>query len=208
MALNESGEGAEQRPLAWGEGHVIRALRRAIPDHEALLCANSMPIRQLDTWWRGGGTRVTLLGNRGASGIDGYLSTLAGLSQGGLRCWGLTGDLSFCHDLSGLLLATRLDRPLLVLNNDGGHIFDYLPQRGLEGLERFWHTPQPLQIQSLAQMAGLTYVDADDDASLRRALSEIGAGPGIIEVRIDPEVSRQSHLELWARIAQARLLDW
>jgi 2-succinyl-5-enolpyruvyl-6-hydroxy-3-cyclohexene-1-carboxylate synthase len=206
-SLGESAEGSGQRPLVWCEGDAIRALRCAIPDQEALLCANSMPIRQLDTWWRGGGAQVALLGNRGASGIDGYLSTLAGLSQAGLRCWGLTGDLSFCHDLSGLLLAARLDRPLLVLNNNGGHIFDYLPQRGLEGLERFWHTPQPVQIQALAETAGIAHVRAEDGVSLGRALTELGGGPGVIEVRIDPEASRRSHLDLWARIAQARLLD-
>lgn len=202
-ALSDSADRPDSNGRAWGEGDVIRVLRERIPDREALFCANSMPIRQLDTWWRAGGARVALLGNRGASGIDGYLSTLAGLSHGGLRCWGLTGDLSLCHDLSGLLLAARLDRPLVVLNNDGGHIFDYLPQRGLADFERLWHTPQPVAPRSLAEMAGLQHWQVEDGPGLASALDAIGLGAGLIEVRIDPEVSRQTHLGLWARCAQA-----
>ncbi|MCF7995203.1 MAG: 2-succinyl-5-enolpyruvyl-6-hydroxy-3-cyclohexene-1-carboxylic-acid synthase [Chromatiaceae bacterium] len=185
------------RTLSWSEAQVIAALRAAIPDGEALFCANSMPIRQLDTWWRAGGSEVTLLGNRGASGIDGYLSTLAGINQAGLACWGLVGDLSLCHDLSGLLLATRLDRPLLVLNNGGGHIFDYLPQRGLADFERLWQTPQRVELSALAALAGLRHWRVEDAEGLDAALSEVGLTPGMIECVIDPEVSRQAHLAFW-----------
>ena len=184
----------------WSEAQVIQALRAAIPDGEALFCANSMPIRQLDTWWRAGGREVILLGNRGASGIDGYLSTLAGLNQAGLPCWGLTGDLSFCHDLSGLLLAARLDRPLLVLNNGGGHIFDYLPQRTLPDYERLWQTPQAVDLQTLAALGGLRHWRVEKRDALERALGEVGLGPGLIECRIDPEVSRRAHLAFWEQV--------
>ncbi len=189
--------------LPWSEAQVIQALRAAIPDDEALFCANSMPIRQLDTWWRAGGRRVILLGNRGASGIDGYLSTLAGVNQAGLPCWGLTGDLSFCHDLSGLLLAARLDRPLLVLNNGGGHIFDYLPQRGLPDYERLWQTPQAVELQALAALGGLRHWRVENRDALERALGAVGLGPGLIECRIDPEVSRRAHLAFWERVRRA-----
>lgn len=195
----ECGTGAP----ALTEGQVVRTLRRRIPAGEALLCANSMPIRQLDTWWRGGGAEVALLGNRGTSGIDGYLSTLAGLCAAGLPCWGLTGDLSFCHDLSGLLLAARLDRPLLVLNNGGGHIFDYLPQRELPEFARLWQTPQPVALGALAALAGLQHRQVADLAGLEQALAELGLGPGMIEVRIDPAHSRRAHLALWQRLARA-----
>lgn len=202
VSADQAGAGrAEQLPtLPWSEPRVIAALRAAIPDGEALFCANSMPIRQLDSWWRAGGAQVTLLGNRGASGIDGYLSTLAGIHQAGLPCWGLVGDLSLCHDLSGLLLADRLDRPLLVLNNGGGHIFDYLPQRGLADFERLWQTPQPIDLSALAALAGLRHWRVEDVAGLEAALSEVGLRPGMIECVIDPEVSRQAHLAFWEQV--------
>ncbi|WP_462322898.1 hypothetical protein, partial [Halochromatium sp.] len=191
--------GSSQSP-SWSEPQIIATLKAAIPDGEALFCANSMPIRQLDTWWRAGGAQVTLLGNRGASGIDGYLSTLAGLQQAGLPCWGLAGDLSLCHDLSGLLLADRLDRPLLVLNNGGGHIFDYLPQHRLVGFERLWQTPQRVDLASLAALAGLRHWRVEDSAGLEAALAEVGLGAGLIECVIDPEQSRQAHLAFWEQV--------
>ncbi len=193
---------------SWSEGQVIAALRTAIPDGESLFCANSMPIRQLDTWWRAGGAEVTLLGNRGASGIDGYLSTLAGLNQAGLPCWGLAGDLSVCHDLSGLLLAERLDRPLLVLNNGGGHIFDYLPQRELAGFERLWQTPQRVELSALAALAGLRHWRVEDAAGLKTALAEAGLAAGLIECVIDPEHSRQSHLAFWEQVRTLPFMDF
>ncbi|MEA3641134.1 MAG: thiamine pyrophosphate-binding protein [Lamprobacter sp.] len=191
---------SESRAGHWGEAQIIRILRALIPDNEALFCANSMPIRQIDTWWRAGGPAVALLGNRGTSGIDGYLSTLAGINQAGLTCWGLVGDLSLCHDLSGLLLASRLDRPLLVLNNGGGHIFDYLPQRGLADFERLWQTPQRVEMAALARLGGLRHWRVEHAAGLDCALAEAGRGPGLIECVIDPEVSRQAHLAFWESI--------
>ncbi len=197
-----------QRPTwPWSEVQAIQALKAAIPDGEALFCANSMPIRQLDTWWRADGRRVTLLGNRGASGIDGYLSTLAGLTQAGLPCWGLAGDLSLCHDLSGLLLAARLDRPLLVLNNGGGHIFDYLPQRELPDYERLWQTPQALDLQALAALGGVRHWRVEDGDQLECALGEVGLGPGLIECVIDPQISRRVHLAFWEEMRRADFPD-
>lgn len=198
---------ADSGEVAWNEAQVIELLRQRIPAGEALFCGNSMPIRQLDTWWPAGGPAVALLGNRGVSGIDGYLSTLAGLSEGGLPCWGLVGDLSLCHDLSGLLLGASLQRPLLVLNNGGGHIFDYLPQRGLPDYERLWQTPPSVEIGSLAAVAGLRHWRVADVASLRSALSEAGQGPGLVECVIDAEVSRQAHLAVWERLRTARFSD-
>ena len=88
----------------WCEAHLIRDLMEPLPAGDGLLCANSLPIRQLDTW---SGTRAAPLevfGNRGASGIDGQASTLAGLNAAGVPTLGLLGDLSLAHDLSGLLL--------------------------------------------------------------------------------------------------------
>ncbi len=194
-------------PMPWSEGDLIQALRKVIPAGEALFCANSMPIRQLDTWWPAGGAQVTLLGNRGASGIDGYLSTLAGLSQAEIPCWGLVGDLSLCHDLSGLLLASRLERPLVVINNQGGHIFDYLPQRELPDYGRLWQTPQSIEIAALAALGGLRHWRVADAGGLQRALTEARLGPGLIECVIDPSLSRQVHLGIWEQMRAATFPD-
>lgn len=187
----------------WCEPQLIGALLRRIPAGEALLCANSMPIRQLDTW---SGTRpapLALHGNRGASGIDGQLSTLAGLNQAGPPCWALLGDLSAVHDLSGWLLPDRLSRPVVVINNGGGRIFDYLPQHGLPGFEQLWRTPVTPNLARLAAAFGFEHRLADDAASLDAALAG-EAKPGVlVEVRIDAEASRDTHRRFWQAVAGA-----
>lgn len=192
----------------WCEAHLIVDLVARLPAGEGLLCANSLPIRQFETW---SGTReapLTVFGNRGLSGIDGQLSTLAGLHAAGLPTTGLLGDLSFLHDLSGLMLAPRLDRPCIVVNNGGGRIFDYLSQRGLPDYERLWRTPRPIDIGALAGTFGLSHRRVSDAAGWRSALADGLAGaPGlIIEVMIDAAQSQEVHLQFRQRVAAADLL--
>jgi 2-succinyl-5-enolpyruvyl-6-hydroxy-3-cyclohexene-1-carboxylate synthase len=194
----------------WCEAHLITDLVAALPAGDGLLCANSLPIRQFETW---SGTRAAPLrvfGNRGLSGIDGQLSTLAGLNAGGVPTTGLLGDLSFLHDLSGLLLATRLDRPCIVLNNGGGRIFDYLPQSGLPDFERLWRTPRPVDLGALARTFGLHHQRVSDAAGWREALAAglSGRGGQLIEVMIDADRSRETHLAFRRRIAEADLLGY
>lgn len=199
----------------WCEAQLLVALCDAIPAGEGLFCANSLPIRQLDTWSGSRDAALRVFGNRGASGIDGQSSTLAGLNAAGIPTTGLMGDLSFLHDLSGLLLLRQLDRPCLVLNNGGGRIFDYLPQQTLPGCERFWRTPVALDLERLAQTFGIAHRAVEDDAGFRAALAEtLGTGQhdepprersGIIEVRLDAEVSRAVHQTFWRSLREEGL---
>jgi 2-succinyl-5-enolpyruvyl-6-hydroxy-3-cyclohexene-1-carboxylate synthase len=184
----------------WCEAQVIQDLLATLPPGDGLLCGNSLPIRQLETWAGSRASPLRLFGNRGASGIDGQSSTLAGLNAGGIPTTGLLGDLSFLHDLSGLLLADRLDRPCVVLNNGGGRIFDYLPQAGLPDFERLWRTPRPLDLGALARPFGIRHRRVTDAAGWSEALAEaLGEGPagspgGLIEVQVDAEQSLEAHL--------------
>ena len=192
----------------WCEGHLISDLVASLPAGEGLLCANSLPIRQFETW---SGTREACLrvfGNRGLSGIDGQLSTLAGLNAGGIPTTGLLGDLSFLHDLSGLLLAAPLPRPCIIINNGGGRIFDYLPQRGLPDFERLWRTPQTLDIGALAATFSLSHRRVGDAQGWRAALAAgLTSTPGlIIEVMMDAPRSQEIHLEFRRRVAEADLI--
>lgn len=191
----------------WCEGHLMRLLIERLPAGEALLCANSLPIRQLDTWSGARMAPLAVFGNRGASGIDGQLSTLAGLNAAGLPTWGLLGDLSLCHDLSGLLLADRLSRPLLVLNNGGGRIFDYLPQRDLPGIATLWRTPLRLDLAKLADTFGLRHWRVTHAAEFETALEQAGAGGpgGLIEVVIDASGSQAMHEAFWRRATEASI---
>jgi 2-succinyl-5-enolpyruvyl-6-hydroxy-3-cyclohexene-1-carboxylate synthase len=179
-----------------------------LPADSALFSSSSLPIRQLDTW---SGTRPTPLGvygNRGVSGIDGNLSTLAGLNAAGMSTMGLLGDLALFHDLSGLLLTDHLKLPFVVINNGGGRIFDYLPQRELPGLEALWRTPVPVELEALADPFKLPYRLVVDGRGFEEALRNLSSSyaTGLIEARIDAGVSRDFHLELWRRVRQETIV--
>ena len=187
----------------WCEGQLIRDLLAHLPEEEGLLCANSMPIRQLDTWSGSRPQRLSVFGNRGASGIDGQGSTLAGLNAGGTPTTGLLGDLSFLHDLSGLIELGELERPCIVLNNGGGRIFDYLPQHGLPEFERLWRTPVAVDLGALARTFGIAHRAVSNAMEFREALSDTiqdDQPGGLIEVRLDGDLSRQVHREFWRRL--------
>jgi len=197
----------------WCEGHLIRRLLERLPVGDALLCANSLPIRQLDTWASQRHAALPVFGNRGASGIDGQLSTLAGINAAGQPCWGLLGDLSFCHDLSGLLLAEDLKRPIIVINNGGGRIFDYLPQHGLPDFERMWRTPVTPDLAVLANAFGLAHQRVMDAAGFDQALdaarsvTDPETEAPLIEVVIDADLSRRVHQDLWRQVAASHEIN-
>lgn len=196
----------------WCEAQVIRDLAAGLPAGDGLLVGNSLPIRQFETWSGGRDAPLAIFGNRGASGIDGQASTLAGINAAGIPTSALLGDLSLLHDLSGLLLLPPLDRPLVVVNNGGGRIFDYLPQAGLPDFERLWRTPRPVPFDALAATFGLGYRRAADGDTWGRLWAEtraaIAAGTPcpLIELTIDAAASQAMHLEFRQRIALTPLL--
>lgn len=205
----------EQSP--WCEGHLIAHLLECLPAGDGLFCANSLPIRQLDTWSGQSEKPLRVFGHRGASGIDGQSSTLAGLNAGRAEptqgVTGLLGDLSFIHDLSGLLLMERLDRPCIVLNNGGGRIFDALPQCGLAGFEPLWRTPQRVLPDALARAFGLAHRSVDDASGFAQARAEaIDAGmrgepAGLIEVHLDAELSLRTHRAFWNGVREQSIIE-
>jgi 2-succinyl-5-enolpyruvyl-6-hydroxy-3-cyclohexene-1-carboxylate synthase len=186
----------------WCEPQAIRALIQRLPARNALFVGNSLPVRQLDAWSGARDTPLSVHGNRGASGIDGNVSTLAGLNAGGAPTLGLLGDLALFHDISGLLLAERLALPLIVVNNGGGRIFDYLPQHGLPGFEALWRTPVGLDMAALADLFGIRFWRAEDAGGFSAALDEALADtpPGLIELRVNADLSRRVHQDFWQLI--------
>ena len=124
------------------------------------VCSAAIPWRSaISTAYAAGGEApLRIVGNRGASGIDGNVSTALGLCAAlGKPVVALLGDLAFYHDMNGLLAARGLNITFVVLNNGGGGIFGYLPQAGLEEFERAWLTPTELDFSHAARMYGLDY---------------------------------------------------
>jgi 2-succinyl-5-enolpyruvyl-6-hydroxy-3-cyclohexene-1-carboxylate synthase len=177
---------------------------RCCPEGSAIFCSNSMVIRDVDTAMRGGPQTLRLVGNRGASGIDGNVSTTLGLAAGRAGpVVGLLGDLALYHDMNGLLAARDLDAVLVVFNNGGGAIFEHLPQRRLPDFERYWLTPSGLEIAKIAELYRLRHAHVADAEALEAEMCTALARPGVdlIEVAIDRAHSVERHRDYWMRVA-------
>jgi 2-succinyl-5-enolpyruvyl-6-hydroxy-3-cyclohexene-1-carboxylate synthase len=191
------------------EPGLARDLAAALPDGGLLWAASSLPVRDLDLHMRPrAGLRV--LASRGASGIDGLISSATGAAlahqaAGGGPAVALLGDLAFLHDAPGLMLGPDEPRPdlcLVVVNNNGGGIFSDLEQAAFAGpFERVFGTPHGADLGSLARAAGVPYTRLDRPADLRGALA--GDGIRVVEVRTDRGTGAQLRAALSAACSAA-----
>jgi 2-succinyl-5-enolpyruvyl-6-hydroxy-3-cyclohexene-1-carboxylate synthase len=138
---------------------VARVLTRNVPPDHGLVVASSMPVRDLDTYASTDGAPVPVAANRGASGIDGTVATAAGFARSlGRPVTLLIGDLALLHDLNSLAMLRYVYVIVVVLNNDGGGIFSFLPIAGHEEFfEPYFGTPQGVGFEQAAKMFGLAY---------------------------------------------------
>ncbi|MDD5297462.1 MAG: 2-succinyl-5-enolpyruvyl-6-hydroxy-3-cyclohexene-1-carboxylic-acid synthase [Rhodocyclaceae bacterium] len=186
------------------EGALITLLLERLPAGHRLLCGNSMAIRDLDSFSGSDAKPIAIHGNRGASGIDGNVSTAAGLAVLGPTL-ALVGDVSCAHDLNGLAAARGLDLVLVVVNNGGGGIFGYLPAAALPDFERVWLTPPGLDFFHAAGAWGIAHRRAETLPDFAAALDSAFAagGPQLIEVVVDREASLRRHRAYWEAVASA-----
>jgi 2-succinyl-5-enolpyruvyl-6-hydroxy-3-cyclohexene-1-carboxylate synthase len=163
----------------------IQVLIDELPDDTALFVGNSLAIRQLDTDSGSAGKTLHIHANRGASGIDGNISTAAGIAASHGRAVALIGDLTCQHDIGGLALAQGCNLVIVTVNNGGGGIFDQLPQRDLPEFIAGWRTPQNVDFEPAAQAFGIAYARADSNEAFRIVLRAVLAagGPHLIELR-------------------------
>ncbi len=143
------------------EGKVFSEIGKHMPEPAILFAGNSMPVRDMDTFMAASDLNIWVMGNRGASGIDGVVSTALGAGGGaGVPVIAVVGDLSFFHDMTGLLMArnSEINATIVVVNNDGGGIFSFLPQaEHPEHFEQVYGTPHGLAFGSVAELYGLGY---------------------------------------------------
>jgi 2-succinyl-5-enolpyruvyl-6-hydroxy-3-cyclohexene-1-carboxylate synthase len=184
---------------------LARDLAAALPPGALLWAASSMPARDLD---RHMAPRADLrvLASRGASGIDGLVSSAIGAAlshqaDGGGPAVALLGDLALLHDAPGLVLGPAEPRPdlcLIAVNNDGGGIFSTLEQAAFaDSFERVFGTPHGADLAGLAAAAGLPCSRLDDVAGLQAVLA--GTGLRLVEVVTD----RAEGAKLRAALAEA-----
>ena len=179
------------------EGRTIRELQKQIPEDGQIFVANSMTIRDFDYFWFSGESKAVLYGNRGVNGIDGTISTALGLAVNGRPTYLLTGDLSLFHDLNGLAVAKthNLNLTIILHNNDGGGIFEYLPQKGTKHFDYLFSTSQGLDYSGAAKLYGCGYTKISSPDELSSALAKIRQelGVHIIEIPTNREYSRELH---------------
>ena len=184
------------------EPRLARDLVDAMPPGSTLVVGSSMPVRDVD-WFMRPHDDLRVLGNRGASGIDGFVSTAMGVALASKPpVAALAGDLSILHDSNGLAVDGP-DRPNLVFviaNNDGGGIFSFLPQaRWPVTFERVFGTPHGISFEKLAELHRCAYARVADARELRTALADARAAGGVhlLEARTERASNVEVHRQIW-----------
>jgi 2-succinyl-5-enolpyruvyl-6-hydroxy-3-cyclohexene-1-carboxylate synthase len=197
------------------EPRAARMLTESVPEDSILYVSNSMPVRDLDAFMPVRQSRIRVLANRGANGIDGMVSSALGAAASGQgHVFLLTGDLAFLYDIGGLLAARRypLKATIVVFNNDGGGIFSFLPIAQYAEAVRFdelFNTPHGADLSAAASLYGLHHTRVANfheyEAAIGKSLGE--SGVSIIEVPIDGEANRDHFRALVTAVQESLCVD-
>ncbi|MBA3927455.1 2-succinyl-5-enolpyruvyl-6-hydroxy-3-cyclohexene-1-carboxylic-acid synthase [Listeria rustica] len=194
------------------EGKLVYDLRAWIPEKAGLFIGNSMPIRDIDTYFAQVDKQIRMLANRGANGIDGVVSSALGASLTEQPMYLLIGDLSFYHDMNGLLMAKKygLNLTIIVVNNNGGGIFSFLPQASdPKYFESLFGTGTDLDFRYTAALYGGDFHEVADWDEFHDALdrAHFHKGLDIIEVKTNRYENVDAHRTLWETIKTAIRLE-
>ncbi|MDA1196325.1 MAG: 2-succinyl-5-enolpyruvyl-6-hydroxy-3-cyclohexene-1-carboxylic-acid synthase, partial [Planctomycetota bacterium] len=197
-AADDAIEAAIERATEQGdepsEPWVARWLSRHMEPEHGLFVSNSMPIRDVQRFSVLDGPPLMVDANRGASGIDGVLSTAAGFSHAWMDpCTLLIGDLALLHDLNALMHIAAMDLPLtvVVLNNGGGGIFSFLPIAEHEDILRPWvETPHDIRFEGICSTFGIPYARVGSRTAFAETYRRASAHRGHIRNRSEPRAPR------------------
>jgi 2-succinyl-5-enolpyruvyl-6-hydroxy-3-cyclohexene-1-carboxylate synthase len=182
------------------EPRITRDVADWMPEGGRLFAGNSAPIRDLDLAMRPR-ENITVLADRGASGIDGLVSTALGIAAADRGpTLALLGDLSFIHDAGAILWNGRrgMDLTVVVVNNGGGHVFSLLPQRDLPEHRELFVTPHAVDIGGLCGAAGASHERVERASDLVPALDRAAGAGGlnVVEVMVDAELGLRRRGEM------------
>jgi len=188
------------------EPRIARDVVAALPVGARLLLGSSMPVRDVESF-AAGRHDVVARSNRGANGIDGMVSTAMGMGVAcGSPAVALLGDIGFLHDANGLLGArTRgVDVTFVVVDNNGGGIFSFLPQAGHERFEQLFGTPHGTDIAGIAAAHGLPVEAPTDPADVGPIVADaVGAGGvRLVHLLTDRHRNMAAHQTVWDAVAE------
>lgn len=189
------------------EGAAVLALARTLPAPANVFLGSSLPVRDVDWFWPAA-PGIRFFGNRGASGIDGLVSTGLGVAAASPNPTVLLlGDLSLYHDMNGLWAVRRhrVRATIVLLDNGGGGIFEFLPPARLRDVfEEVFATPLGLDFAPVAELYGLRYSLVESAAELEPALAaSIGGDPALVHLRFTRAESVAAHRAAWDAVAAA-----
>jgi len=211
LEMNEKADDAIDKALGNSREYSEPGIARVISElaNDVLFLGNSMPIRDMDMFAAPSGKRVSVYANRGASGIDGNIATAAGIANAsGRPVTAIVGDLAALHDLNSLALLRNRETKviLIIVNNDGGGIFHFLPiAEHTDHFEPYFATPHGLRFAHAAEQFGLKYARPNDREAFVAAYDaarEIDES-SIVEVTTERESNHRIHRELQEAVVAA-----
>ncbi|MEG4272198.1 MULTISPECIES: 2-succinyl-5-enolpyruvyl-6-hydroxy-3-cyclohexene-1-carboxylic-acid synthase [unclassified Microcoleus] len=171
------------------EPKVSWLLSQILPPATPIFIANSMPVRDVEFFWKPNNLEIKPFFNRGANGIDGTLSTALGVSHRNQSSIMLTGDLAFLHDTNGFLIKNKFigHLTIILINNNGGGIFEMLPVAKFDPpFEEFFATPQHINFAQLCATYGVEHEIIDDWEQFKQKLSFLpNSGIRVLELQTD-----------------------
>ncbi len=190
------------------EGKVFAELATLLSDGATVYVGNSMPVRDLDSFFPSVSRAIRFFGNRGASGIDGLVSSALGAAAATGPVVLVLGDLAFYHDMNGLLAAKlhQLNATIVLLNNNGGGIFSFLPQASYPAyFETLFGTPTGLQFRHAADLYGLSFSQTTSWEAFRAGIQggQSSSGVKLVEVQTTRARNVALHREIWAAVGSA-----
>ncbi|MGG1678032.1 2-succinyl-5-enolpyruvyl-6-hydroxy-3-cyclohexene-1-carboxylic-acid synthase [Neobacillus sp. NRS-1170] len=189
------------------EGRLFYQLAELLPGGATLFVGNSMPIRDLDSFFLNNDKSIKVVANRGANGIDGTVSTALGAALYSQPLYLVLGDLTFFHDLNGLIAAKlyNIDINIILVNNNGGGIFSFLPQaEHPKHFELLFGTPLNIEFEQAVKLFHGKYTKIKDwdhfELEMKTAMNSKGIK--VFEVATNRDRNRDEHREFWRLVSQ------
>ena len=192
----------------FSEVEVMKRITEELPENSQIFIGNSLPIRDFDFFIGNSNKKFNIFTNRGASGIDGLISTAAGICTSNRKpTYLLLGDLSFYYDMNSLLLLKKFNIPLkiIIINNNGGRIFEYLPISNYRNVfNKFFLTPTNLDFKKVADTFSIDHIFCDNPDQLNKNLVLINKlkSSVILELKVNPFYTKSLKNKFRERISK------